>query len=462
MLFARNRSFFASAFRPPHRGNVRDVLRIALPMLLSMSIDTLMTFADRLFLSKVGPDYMNAALAGGSMQVVLMTFFNGVLSYSTAQVAQQLGAGKLGNCPRASAQAFIVAIVCIPLVLLLRPLAYWMFELSGVAEVQLGLQTVYLDLLLYGACFVLFRQVLVCFFSGIAETRIVVLAAFLGMLVNVGLNYLLIFGKGPFPELGIVGAAYGTICGNAVTVLILAAKYFGRGVRLRFGLSFRLHAELLKELLRRGFPSGFEMFFTMLAFNSLILLFQGMSPVVATASAVLFNWDMVAYVPLLGLGVAATSLSGRYSGARDMAAVRRSIRSCILIGVGFSALAAVFFVGLPSVLADVFSPGAGNEVFEEAKPVAVTMLRLASLYVLFEVPLVVLAGALRGAGDTFWVMCALVLCNWFTTGELWFFGYFLGLGAIASWFVVVVSYCLFPVVLYLRFRSGAWRALKRV
>ncbi|MBS7391274.1 MAG: MATE family efflux transporter, partial [Fibrobacter sp.] len=86
-------AFFNKLYKPgkfKKNGDVKDVLVVALPMLLSMSFDTFMTFIDRLFLSKLGPAEMNAALGAGAVQLALITFFTGAISYTTAMVAQRL------------------------------------------------------------------------------------------------------------------------------------------------------------------------------------------------------------------------------------------------------------------------------------------------------------------------------------------------------------------------------------
>lgn len=462
MLYYKRKTFLKQILAAPCRGNIRDVMIVALPMLLSMSFDTLMTFADRLFLAKVNPELMNAALAGGSAQVMVMTFFNGLIAYSTAQVAQNFGAKNYKNCSKSCTQAAILALICTPLVLLVKPFVYWLFSLTEVTEVQLEAQTTYFSTLLYGAVLILFRQVFVSFFSGIGKTKIIMVAAFVGLIVNVSMNYILIFGVGPFPACGILGAAYGTIIGNFATVLILFIQYLRKEVRLHFGYSFSFHKGLFFELLRRGSASGVEMFLSMFAFQSLILLFHGMGPTVATAATIMFNWDMVAYVPLLGLEIAATSLVGRYVGAKDGAAVRRSVRSSLIIGFIYSLIVAILFIGLPGVLVDIFKPeNDALGLFHETRPLAMTMLRIAFVYVLVEVGLVVFAGALRGSGDTFWVMVVMVILNWLTVAALWVCGYALELGPVASWVSVVISFFLFPAALFYRWRSGSWRRLMR-
>ncbi len=460
-MFWENSKIANGIFAAPRRGNVRDVLIIALPMLLSMSFDTFMTFADRLFLAKLAPEYMNAALAGGAAQMVIMTFFNGVISYVTALVAQNFGAKRFENCASVASQGIILSLICAPLVFLLAPLGYFMFSATGVEGLQLQAQTTYFNILICGAVIVLLRQAFISFFSGIGQTKIVMIAAFVGMVVNVAANYFLIFGVGPFPALDIRGAAVGTILGNFVTILVLAIKFFGKKLQAEFPFHLKFCKELFLELLKKGAASGTELFFTMLAFQTLILTFQRMGPEAATAASVMFNWDMVAYVPLIGLEVAATSLVGRYVGARDSAAVRRSIRSTLVVGFGYSLVVAFFLIGIPNVLTDIFAPDVSSGLFESARPVAENMLRIASLYVLFEVGICVFAGALRGAGDVFWVMVTLIILNWLSVFALWIGAFVFKISTIASWWIVVVCYVIFPGILYLRYRSGSWRKLMK-
>ena len=441
------------------KGGIRDVLIVALPMLLSMSFDTLMTFTDRLFLARVGSEYMNAALSGGIAQIMALTFFSGLIGYSTALVAQNFGAGRFDNCAKVFTQAAHIAFIGAPLLLLIRPFAYKLLSFGEMDAIQADAQKIYFDILIYGSIFSLLRHSFSCFFSGIGETKIVMQAAFVGMLVNVSLNYVLIFGIGPFPELGIRGAAYGTIIGNFSSFAVLALVYFSKKNERRFSTrhSFGWHRELSLELLRKGSSSGLEMFLNMLAFQMLILLFHGLGSTVATASTVMFNWDMVSFVPLLGLEVAAMSLVGRYVGAKNFEAAHRATRSAVLLGWAYSTVIVFGFVLFPHSLVDMFRPEVATAAFTEARPLAIFMVRLASIYVAMEAILVVYAGALRGAGDTFWVLRVMVFLNWLTVFVLWLALYVFDLGPKIGWLTVVLGFVSFPFVLYLRFRSGKWK-----
>ena len=444
---------------------MKDVLVVALPMLLSMSFDTLMTFIDRLFLSKLGPAEMNAALGAGAVQLALTMFFTGMISYTTAMVAQRLGGKRRWDCARAFMQALYVSLMCVPLLYLTIPLGHVAFGMEHLPADQLQYQKTYFNILMFGGVINLVRNVAPCFFSGIGETKIVMKAAFVGMLVNVACNFVLIYGMGPIPALGVAGAAYGTLIGNLVSTVILFAKFFGKSCHRRFRTryAFAFSWPLTQELLKKGIPSGVEMFLNMSAFQLLILMFHALGPESATASSVMFNWDMVAYVPLMGLEVASTSLVGRYVGAKDGAAASRSTYSGLKLGWGYSLLMGIFFIFLPGMLTDIFKPDVAEAsaeaiaIFESARPMSIFMLRIATFYIFVEVLLVIYAGALRGAGDTLWVMFACAIMNWCVAGSLYLVAYVFGLPAHLAWIAVVAVYSTAPVLFWLRWKNGKWR-----
>ncbi|NLO24210.1 MAG: MATE family efflux transporter [Fibrobacter sp.] len=440
------------------KGGFQEILIVALPMLLSMSFDTLMTFVSRLFLSRLSPEYMNAALSGGLTQIMVLTFFTGLISYTTALVAQNFGANLHQNVAKVLTQALLLSFISAPLLLLLKPLGFFMLSFGEINPIQLEAQKSYFNFLIYGSIFSLLRHSFSCFFSGIGKTKIVMQAAFIGMGINIILNYVFIFGHFFIPPMGIQGAALATIVSNATSMSILAFAYFSKKQNSLFNTrhSFVFHKKLFLELVRKGSSTGTEMFLNMLAFQSLILLFHGLGPTVATASTIMFNWDMVSFVPLLGLEVATMSLVGRYVGAKDIKAAHRATQSALLLGFSYTLILAAIFVSIPEYLVNVFKPELNISVFRESTPLAIFMLKLAAIYVITESFMLVFAGALRGAGDTFWVMIAMISLNWMATIFLWFSTYYLKLGPYIGWLSVVFAFLCFPVILFMRYRSGKW------
>lgn len=448
----------------PGRGGMREMTALALPMVISHGCETALIFTDRLFLARLGPASMNAAMAGGLTAFMMMTFFIGLTGYVTALAAQYLGAGRKEGCALVVSQAALLSLLATPVILTLRPLAHLLFRIMDLPMEQLEPQRIYFDILLYGVILVMLRNCLSCFFSGIGRTRVVMVSAMVAMLVNAAANYVLIFGKLGLPALGIRGAAWGTLFGSLCAFLVLLAAYLGRGNRREYKVpaALRFDREVMAKLLRFGSPAGVEMFLNLLAFTVMIMIFHGHGPVTATAVTIVFNWDLVSFVPLLGIQVGVVSLVGRYVGAGRPDIAERATRSGLKMACAYSLMILVLFVSLPGELVSVFEPREADAIFSRATPLATTMVRLAAFYVLADAVMLVYSGALRGAGDTFWAMCASVALHWLLVPVLILFLKVLALPPQSAWLVLIVFLLGFSGLFYLRYRSGKWKTLAMV
>ncbi|MEA3391992.1 MAG: MATE family efflux transporter [Candidatus Marinimicrobia bacterium] len=445
-------------------GGIWEMLAIALPMIISFAANTVMTFTDRMFLSRLGPEVMNAAMGGGLTAFMMSTFFLGLIGYSTALVAQYLGANRKSSCPTVTTQALMIALLAYPIVLLAKPLAIKFFDVMHVPAAQLEYQIIYFNILIYGAIIGLIRTVFSSYFSGIGRTKVVMIAGILMMLVNVGVNYVLIFGKLGFPAMGIRGAAYGTIIGGVSGLLVLFVAYFGKKNREEFHVmkSFHYYRQIMKKLLKFGYPPGLEFLLNLFAFNLMILIFHSMGDVIATATTIMFNWDNVSYIPLIGIEIAVTSLVGRYMGAQKIDIASKAAISAFKTGLMYSAVILGLFIFLPQQLVNVFRPTGESAIFEQAVPTAVYMLRIAGFYVLVEAAIVTFVGVLRGAGDTRWSMIASVTLHYIMVIGLYLVVKVFNMSAEVGWLVVVSVFMMFSVVFYLRFRGGKWKEIKMV
>jgi MATE family multidrug resistance protein len=455
-----------SSFMKKHsgQGGVVEMLYLALPMIVSTACDGVMIFTDRYFLARLGSEYMNAAMGGGVMAQTLMFFFIGLTGYSNALAAQYMGSGRKHMSPVAAFQAMLIVIVASPLIMASGPLAAEIIVLVNIPPEQQGPQTAYFSILVYGAALGLLRNCLSCYFSGIGRTRVVMTATLAALMVNVGLDYLLIFGNFGFPQLGIRGAALATLAGQATALTVLFLVYVGGHNRREFSVmeSFHFNREAMTKLLRYGYPAGVEFFLNFLAFSAIIMIFHARGSAAATASTIMFNWDMVSFIPLLGIEIAVTSLSGRYMGAGRPDIAHRSAMSAIKTGMVYSALIFILFVFFPRSLAMVFSPEGGSAVFDEALPIAVSMIRIASIYVLAESVMVALIGALRGAGDTHFTMILSVTAHWMFVPMLYLMLHVAGMPVIAGWLFLVMLFMVFCLALIIRYRGGKWKLIRIV
>jgi len=445
-------------------GGIAELLALAFPMVVSQACETLMMFVDRLFLAKLGPEYMSAAMGGGITCFMFMTFFMGLTGYANALVAQHLGSGQKGLCARVASQALILSVLAYPLMLFCIPLGEALFHVTGIAPEQLGPQQVYFRIVMYGTFLGLLRNSLNSFFSGVARTSVVMLSSAVAMVVNVAANYVLIFGRLGFPELGIRGAAIGTLVGSGAGLTVTALCYFGGRYRAEYGtvVGLRFDRAMMGKLLRLGTPSGLEFFLNILSFNLLLLVFHGYGVAVAAAVTITLNWDMVSFIPLIGVGIGVTSLVGRYMGAGDPDTAHQVTMSGLKLTCLYSALTFAAFCIFPHPLVMLFQPTESVGAFTEAVPLAVFMVRLICVYVFADAISVVYSGALRGAGDTFWTMvisvsghwalaiCAAVLIRGFDVGPR------------VAWGAVVVLVFGLCVTFFFRYRLGRWRTLRVV
>jgi MATE family multidrug resistance protein len=456
-------TFFKKYFKDYHNpGGIKELLVLAIPMIISTACDGIMTLTDRLFLARVGPEQMNAALGGGVTMQMLMFFFIGLTGYSTALVAQYFGAGHKAKATIAAFQAILVTILAWPIILLLKPLTIHFYHFMNIPQSQIGYQIDYLNILAWGGLFTMMRYTLGCYFSGIGKTKIVMVATLVAMVVNVILDYILVFGKFGFPAMHVKGAALATVIGAFCAMVILFVAYLNHTNRVDFAVmkSFHFNWPIMKKLLYYGSPAGLEMFLNFAAFSTMVALFHSQGDVAATASTIMFNWDLVSFIPLLGIEIAVTSLTGRYMGAEKPELAHRSAISAVKTGIFYSIVILALFVFIPETLVRVFHPEAPSSIFEEAVPIAVAMIRIASLYVLVEAVLVALVGALRGAGDTYFTMIASVAAHWSFVPVLYIALDVLKLSVPFSWFLLILFFLVFCTVLIFRFQSGKWKKLR--
>ena len=456
-------TFFKNYFSGYHKpGGIKELLILAMPMIISTACDGIMTFTDRLFLARVGSEQMNAAMGGGVAIQTLIFFFVGLTGYSTALVAQYFGAGEKENSSKAAFQAILITLFAWPVILILKPLLNHFFHFMNISETQIAYQLEYLNILAWGSVFGMLRYTLGCYFAGIGKTAVVMRATIAALVVNIILDYILIYGKFGFPAMGVRGAAIATISGALFAVIVLLFAYFSPANRNEFKVlkSFRFSYPIMRKLIYYGSPAGIEMFLNFLAFLTMIALFHSRGDVAATATTIMFNWDLVSFIPLLGIEIAVTSLVGRYMGAGKPQVAHHAAISAIKTGIFYSIIILALFVFVPEWLVQIFHPDKPSEIFDSAVPMAVTMIRIASLYVLIEAVLVAVIGALRGAGDTHFTMIASVSAHWLFIPILYLSLNVFHLSIEISWLFLVIFFLVFCTIFIFRFRSGKWKSIR--
>jgi len=327
----------------------------------------------------------------------------------------------------------------------------------GHAEAQLELEETYYIIMTGFSVFMLIRTCLSSFFSGIGRTDVVMICDVAGVVFNVPLTWAMVFGKFGLPVMGIAGAAYGSVLSMVFAIGLYSMFYFARSNREQFAIaaSFVFDRGITRRYLRLGFPSGMEMFLNIAAFNLFLLMFQSYGIPEAAAATIVFNWDILSFVPLMGLNIAVMSMIGRFVGAGDMTRTNQVTTAGYILGIGYSAILASCFLLLRAPLVEIFI--FYEEQAEEIRSLALFMMVGLSCYAICEGTLQVAAGVLRGAGDTRWVMWASVSLHWAMLVAQYYVIRRSDLGPRVSWVVFVLMILAICLVFLIRLWGNKWR-----
>ena len=349
------------------------LLQMSIPMVISQGAFALMIFTSRYFLAQLSPAHMAAALGGGVAWFFSFSLFNGILAYANALVAQYLGAGETHKCSKVVTQGVILAFACIPLLLVIALLMRNIFAAMGHSPEQVSLEKSYYSILMFSSFFNLVKVCLASFFSGTGRTRVVMVCDVTGILLNIPLCYILVFGKFGLPAMGIEGAAISTVISTAFTVGLFLAFYLSRKSRERYSVksSFKFDRGITRRYLRLGFPSGVEVFLNVAAFNLFLLMFQSYGIPEAASATIVFNWDILSLVPLLGLNIAIMSLIGRAVGSGNMDMTSAVTSSGYVLGLGYSVVLATLYLLFRNPLVEMF-------IFQEEDAAAIRELSRSS------------------------------------------------------------------------------------
>lgn len=441
---------------------LRELWRLALPMVVSQGALALMFFADRFFLSRLSPVHVAASLGGGVSFWVCLCFFNGIAAYGNALVAQYFGRKELHRCPQVVTQGVLLAMASQPLLLLLAWPIFHSFVWMGHEPEQVALEQPYFLTMVAGGLLFLVKTVFASYFSGVARTRVVMIADVVGVIVNVPLTYMLIFGRGGLPELGIVGAALGTVIAAGITIGVYLVFYLNAIHAKRFSVrsSLLYSPGIMRRYLRLGLPSGLEVFIGLGTFNVFLLLFQSYGVAEGAAMAIVFNWDMLSFVPLMGLNIAVMSMTGRFVGAGNMARSNEVIFSGFVLGVSYAGSLALLFVIFRTELLSVFAtPG---EDFSAILAIGSPMMLGMATYVVADALILVCSGVLRGAGDTRWLMYTSIVIHVVMLAVQLVVILIMKLGPLLSWYVFVATLLAQACIYLLRVYRGRWRAPERL
>ncbi len=443
-------------------GGYRQVLVLAVPLVLSTGSTSVQHFFNRIFLSWYAPEAVAAAMPAGMVSYALLCLFLGTVGYVGTFAAQYHGAGQEGRVGAALWQALWVALAGGLLCLATAPFAPAFFAFVGHDPAVQRHEVAFYVILCLGAMPALAAAAFAGVLSGLGRTVPVMWVTLGGAALNVLLDWLLIFGRWGFPALGIAGAGWANVAASLAMAAAFAVIIFGRGLRRRYGMAaWRPERGLLLRLLSFGLPSGVQYFVDMAGFTVFILLVGRLGTAELAASTIAFNINTIAFMPMIGIGIAVSVLVGRQVGRGDPAGARSAVRSAFQLTFGYMAPVAALFFFAPGLFLAPFAAQSDPELFPAIAAVAAVLLRYVAVYTLFDGLNIVFSSAIKGAGDTRFVMA---MIGAMSLGILIVPSYLavavFHADIYACWGIATAYVIALGIAFLLRYRSGAWERMR--
>ena len=333
------------------------LLKLSVPAIIAFTFHTTFNFVDRLFVSRLGAIELGALGMAFTVQSILITIGSGTGIGASSLIARFIGAGKKDKANNTAEHTLLIILGLSLFFTILGPfLTRPLFVLLGASEQMLPYILSYINIVLYGSFFQFFAMIGNGILRGEGNTVTPMQVMILGTLVNIVLDPLLIFGIGPFPALGVQGAAIATVIGRAVSCILLTVSLFGKKNIVVLNMkAFRYQGSIVRGIFAVGGPTIFGQLSNSLGLSLLFILLRPYGDMAKSAFTLGFTYQQVAILPIIGIAQGSLTMTGQNFGAKEFQRVRAVIQKSLLFCmVLMSVFALVMIVGRGS-LVRVFS-----------------------------------------------------------------------------------------------------------
>jgi MATE family multidrug resistance protein len=444
-------------------GGYRQFLGIAFPLILSTGAWSILEFVDRVFLTWYSPESVAAAMPAGFLNYTLLSLFIGTSSYVGIFVAQYYGAHQYHRIGPAIWQGIYVSLMGGLLVLCLIPFAEPFFFLVGHEPKVRELEVIYFRVLCLGGFAPIAGASLSSFFSGRGKPWPVMWVNMSSVALNLVLDYALIFGNWGFPEMGIKGAAVATVIAGffsfSLLMILVSRRRYRRDYCTLSG--WRFERALFVRLIRFGLPSGIQFVLEMAGFTVFLLLVGRLGTIALAASNIAFNINSIAFLPMIGAGIAVSVLVGQNLGRNRPNLAQKSVYTGFQVTLSYMTTIALAYVLVPEMFIAPFAAKAESLTFQEVFPLTIFLLRFVAVYSVFDTLNIIFSSAIKGAGDTRFVMVAMSAMSAFVLVFPTYLAIFVfDRGITVAWIIASSYIILLGFVFLFRFLGGKWKSMR--
>ena len=419
---------------------------------------TVVALVDNIMVGQLGSAELAAVSLGNSFMFIAMSLGIGFSTAITPLVAEadsegNFSAGK-SSFKHGLFLCTVLGVVLFIAVLFAKPLMYAMKQPQEVVDLAMP----YLNLVAASLVPLIIFQAFKQFSDGLSMTRYPMYATIAANIVNVILNYIFIFGKFGAPELGVVGAAIGTLASRVIMVGYLwymlaihhKSKKFVRNIKF-----FTLSKKMLKKLIDLGFPSAMQMFFEVAIFTAAIWLSGILGKNPQAANQIALNLSSMTFMMAMGFGVVAMIRAGNQKGLQNFKELRRIAFSIILqtslLGVFFAIIFILFSTSLPKLYLD-FNDASNFSDNLQVVSIASKLMIIAAVFQISDSVQVTTLGILRGMQDVKIPMVLTFIAYWLIGFPISFYlSMYAGYASSGIWLGLLAGLTASAIMLFMRF-----------
>lgn len=438
--------------------NIVTVMTLAIPAMVENILQVLIGTVDTYFIGKIGTEAIAGVGVTNLIMNIYISFFLALGVGTTAIVSRNIGANNIENANNAVKQSIILSLgigTAFGVINLIFSKEILLF--LGVEERIIQYALPYFLSVAVPAVFLCLMTVLSSSLRGAGDTKTPMKIAVISNVINIVLDYILIFGIFGFKGLGILGAGIATTISRIIGVILLLRKINGDKIKIHIDLfsKWKIDKDVLRSITKIGLPAGLEKLIMRLG----QLVYGGLIIKIGTEAYAAHNIagtiEAFSYLPGMGFGVAAATLVGQNLGARKSNEAKKYGLISYFLATGFMIVVGSIFYIFAPFLAGLFSKDL------EVITLVTKVLRIIALFQPFLCITLVISSALQGAGDTKFPMYSTLIGIWgIRVLGVYILGMKLNMGLVGVWLAYALDITVRGIILMLRFMQGKWKEIK--